>query len=48
MENKVNFIPAINYIDILFFIRGKTKETKRLKRNPEKMGLRFFPINFHG
>ena len=38
MGNKVNCIHTIDF----------TKETKIIKQNWRKMGLRFFPMNFHG
>ena len=38
MGNKVNCIHTIDF----------TKETKIIKQNWRKMGLRLFPMNFHG
>ena len=35
MENKVNFIPAINFINLLHTRRDK--ETKKIKQDPEKL-----------
>ena len=33
MENKVKFISAINFIDILY---NETKKSKMIKQNPKK------------
>ena len=46
MGNTVNYIHATNFISLLD--TPVTKETMKIRQNPEKMGLRFFTINFHG
>ena len=46
MENKVNFMPAINFINLLHTRRDEGN----LKNKPEsrKMKLQFFSMNFGG
>ena len=40
MENKVNYIHAI--ILGIYFIHPETKETKKIRQNPEKWGCDSF------
>ena len=46
MGNKVNYIHAINFKSLLH--TRETKETNKMRQNPERMELRFFTMNFHG
>ena len=46
MGNKVNYIHAINFIKLFHTPPGQGSEKN--KTESRKMGLRFFPMNFHG
>ena len=46
MGNKVNYIQTINFITL--FHTPQDHGTKKSETESRKMGLRFFPTNFHG
>ena len=46
MGNKVNYIHAINFLNIFHTPRNQGNDEN--KAEPRKMVLRFFPMNFHG
>ena len=46
MENKVNFIPAINYINLVHTRRDEGNLKNKVESG--KMGLQFFTMNFGG
>ena len=46
MGNKVNYIHAIHFINL--FHTSRDQGNYKNKAESRKMGLRFFPMNFHG
>ena len=46
MGNKVNYIQAINFINLFRTWRDQGNEKNRAESR--NLGLRFFPIDFHG
>ena len=46
MENKVNYIHATNFINL--FDTPRDQGNRKNKAESKKMGLRFFPVKFHG
>ena len=46
MGNKVNYMHSINFINLFHTPRDQVNQTN--KAEFRKIGLRFFPMNFHG
>ena len=46
MGSKVNYIHAINFVNLLHTPRNQRNQ--KIKVESRKIGLRFFPMNFHG
>ena len=46
MGNEVNYVHTINFINLFYTQQDQGNLKKKAKSR--KMGLQFFPINFHG